>query len=1564
MPLPDYNKLWNGGGSKTPTPAPTTAKTNNPAAKTGALPDYNKLWTPAPAIDASAPITPTTPAPVTTEPAPKVEPAKAYFSDNLDKLINTYKDFYAKNPQYKNVEPSTPYINQEGKLEEGRFLRKLGTGFVAGVASIPRAIGNIPKLFGGQPLDQGGWTDRLEATGKKYQEASDVLYGNDGETFKDKLASGIGSAGSYLIPSTGVAKGAGLLARGSELLPALAKYAPAIAKGAGIATMTGLESSQEAGQTYDDVYAKSGDQKKATQAAQGVAAANAVLIAATGKFGKYFEELPSGARNTVKRVLAGMFFEGGQEGGQQMIGNVATGKPIMEGVKDSALIGGIIGSGASIASAPGIFNKDGTVNKEAVLNVVNKEQNFVDLNDGPVEAPQSQETPAPQESAQAQDIQDNTQQENVDPQAVADNNWENSDEGQKSSQIHELINPLVQDFNSMTAAERSSPQGAALEEKIKELNNELATLQDSYIAKNQGNSDVFAMKANNAKGSVRIDKYEQSPKHERPASEFKLYEKASNIIDKYATRVGEGNIESRNALGTYNQKTKTIRVKGLNDISTVIHEVTHHIDFAHKVTEIAGKDGARLLHGVYMDYYPGAKQNHASSLKTTEGFAMLLQKYIEAPNATMEAHGEAVRQFLQEGGAHYNQTIGDIVNDLKKVVGEYQSLDPIEKIGARVTRDNNITGKESFLNRAEKIDTFATDAVYPIQKLEEIAGKKGTSKDASLFIRHYSKTGSYFANNVAGKNGYWAFENGEFSKKFDYNWGTLMENLGEKRTLKDKISFRVPKQEGLSKADKFDYLLVARRVHNEYVDYNNLVKEIEGMEDGKAKDDLQKQADKLKQVLENDGFDEQVVADAYMQYSGEFAKELEMFDNLTRADLDLLNSREIGLVDDEQYDKLTSKIGYASFKREFYDEIVGDDKVDSTNGGKKGKPSSLKERHGSSRTIISPLMSGVRNHSEILQKAMKQYVYNEMLNTLNTGKVDDYMMKVPLQTAVQDDGKILFPQERDPLIIMARDKQGKRVPIKTDAFIKDTLDYVLDFSSINQFGKVMTAFSRTFTKGTTSSFPPFAVANFIRDQGAAGTNTKYGYVPLISPLKTLYKAVIKKNSIDSHYWEEYLTLAGDRLAIGKQNEMSAKEFSDYMLGERKGILKAVDALNKGLDVIAAPAQFTESITRASEYIAARKKGASQVQAMNAAAELTTDFSRIGRLGGKAGDRTGTIFIRSYPYLNATVQSVRQLARTAHTPQGRKNIMFVTAATAVANIAAMSLLVANGSDDQKDIYKDLSPEELARYMYFPHPNGKTLVRIPAPEILTIPSSVANMIIAEKYFKTNYSVSDYVANLSNWVPAQLNVLKPKELVANWVPQAVKPLAKVAFNYTDYPSVRPLESLGQQRKPSENRIGPSTSALAIKVGKYTGEKFGLSPVQVDTIISGYLGRISGYVTGKPGIWNPTSTFTQKEYFEGGRRMQAYYATKKAVDEDYTAMKIGDKIKKGTTMTDEERKVKEVYRLVHGYGRGEEKVLGLEDLMDNLKTASEKNNTIQMAKVMKQISNQMEKIQKYDYK
>ena len=77
--------------------------------------------------------------------------------------------------------------------------------------------------------------------------------------------------------------------------------------------------------------------------------------------------------------------------------------------------------------------------------------------------------------------------------------------------------------------------------------------------------------------------------------------------------------------------------------------------------------------------------------------------------------------------------------------------------------------------------------------------------------------------------------------------------------------------------------------------------------------------------LSKDGFTKGEVDAVYEQNQDRFKEEAEMFDTLVREDLNFLNDSEVQLVDNEQKAKLISREGYASMKREFYDEVVGEE---------------------------------------------------------------------------------------------------------------------------------------------------------------------------------------------------------------------------------------------------------------------------------------------------------------------------------------------------------------------------------------------------------------------------------------------------------------------------------------------------------------------------------------------------------------------------------------------------------------------------------------------------------------
>jgi hypothetical protein len=75
-------------------------------------------------------------------------------------------------------------------------------------------------------------------------------------------------------------------------------------------------------------------------------------------------------------------------------------------------------------------------------------------------------------------------------------------------------------------------------------------------------------------------------------------------------------------------------------------------------------------------------------------------------------------------------------------------------------------------------------------------------------------------------------------------------------------------------------------------------------------------------------------------------------------------------------------------------------------------------------------------------------------------------------------------------------------------------------------------------------------------------------------------------------------------------------------------------------------------------------------------------------------------------------------------------------------------------------------------------------------------------------------------------------------NPIPQVVKPLAEVYLN-KDFYTMRDIETLADQRRPTEDRADENTSAVARLLGQYAPIP-GLSPKKADQLIRGYFGSL----------------------------------------------------------------------------------------------------------------------------
>jgi hypothetical protein len=1051
--------------------------------------------------------------------------------------------------------------------------------------------------------------------------------------------------------------------------------------------------------------------------------------------------------------------------------------------------------------------------------------------------------------------------------------------------------------------------------------------------------------SNAAKGATAIGSFEPVEPGKSEIRNFKLHEQVKALIKKYARQIGEGYLP-KGAVGAHFRDTQNIRVSGINDLSVAAHEIAHFLDQKNEITKVIQKNSelSQEITEVYLAYYPTARETDAFNTRVVEGYATLLQKYMEMPRTMEKEYPKLVNTFLKPGGEAYRPVIGEIINDLQKIIADYQGLSPLDKIAARVADSALKTGKKSFLNIGEKIRTFIEDEIYPLEKVAKLSGDERTVDDPSLWLRQYSRGGGIYANNILNpKTGYWALnETGDFVKTQEFNWKNLQDHLAKEKVDNSFNSYLIARdqyfewQEFSKLEATYNRLKPILDLGQKYgvkiediVNNSEMAKKL-GMDVNvlipmiKEAQAAEKAYLEQKRYLDNNGFTQDEVTAGYLENKDRFAKEEEMYDKLVKEDLKLLHNRQVQLVDKKIFDELDAKEGYASMKRAFYDELVGDEKAAAVGTSTTGanKASSLLRRTGGQQQILPPVINSMMNHIEIVKKSMKQIVYNKIGSIADKAVVPDLMQKVELETVRRGD-HTEYPQDKDPKIIMAR-QNYKRSPILVDALVRRTVDTTLTFQSMNIFEHLLVNAGRIFTIGTTGAYAPFSLVNFPADQWNAVVNTRNGYVPLVDTIKILRKAIVDKKGEFATYWHEWEIMGGDRMTLFQAQMGAPDEARKYVLQEKKGIEKVINLIDKGVDIFSLPAKYSETVSRFTEYAKARQSGKAQVVALEDAGRVTAPFHHIGswRFGDKA---TAKFVFRSIPFGNASLQVVAQTIRSGSTKDGKKRIFFAMLAMTAAYLASMGIVSLLGSKDQKEQYKDLRPQDISLYVHFPALGGNGLSRVRVSQELSTVGTVLSMIIAQNVLGTQYSVQDYKDALTNWIPKQFDILSPVEMFLSWFNPVIKVPIELLFNTKDYPRISPIENLSMLSKEPRFRFNESTSALAKKMG----DIFNISPIKTDFLIQGLFGRATGFLTGKPNIYNPTSQIQRDYFFTLGRRIENFYNLQTTNNQEYKAIRPDKAGKVAQQVSPQERtrivtthtQLKIVTSLLDDYGKIDEK-------------------------------------------
>jgi hypothetical protein len=615
---------------------------------------------------------------------------------------------------------------------------------------------------------------------------------------------------------------------------------------------------------------------------------------------------------------------------------------------------------------------------------------------------------------------------------------------------------------------------------------------------------------------------------------------------------------------------------------------------------------------------------------------------------------------------------------------------------------------------------------------------------------------------------------------------------------------------------------------------------------------------------------------------------------LVAEDLEFAHNPLVQLLDDEGYEKFSKRKGYATFKRAFYDELVGTENAPTVTPTGKTKVSQFLTRRGSEKPILNPLMGAMMNHAEIMRKGLKQLVYNKFLSVAE--KHPDLFQVEQLE--VNNDSTNRYPQEKDPNILMAR-KDFKRVPIRLDSQIKAVIDENYDFHNAHLLERVGISMSQLFRTGTTGIFWQFFINNTFLDQMAATTNTRNGMWPFLSSFKHIgpaalsmigekvrMRATLFPNSVEAAYLKEYLFLSGTSQTFLSADIQGVQGLSDIIKGMDKGwIQKGNRFFENVLKILSTPGNATEIMTRGTEYILARKAGKPQVVALEEAGRVSAPFHHQGSLGGNVGKS----YVRTVPYFNSSLQVLKQTQNTLSTRTGQIRYAFTALSMIAASVGTTLYILGEDDDDErKQMLKSLPPDNLTKYVFLPSPfSKKKLLQVRVPEQLGFMAGLFNMMLIEGADQTSYKWSEYGEASMSFAPTQLNPFNPTQMFFSYLPQGIKPTIETITEVKVYPSVRPIETTRDKSNLPELRYNKYTSPGAIMLG----DVFGWSPKKIDNFLEGTFGRSIKYLTGKPGAYGVGDMFERELYVEASRQVQFFFEVKGRVAQQVKAIEEGRK-------------------------------------------------------------------------
>ena len=960
---------------------------------------------------------------------------------------------------------------------------------------------------------------------------------------------------------------------------------------------------------------------------------------------------------------------------------------------------------------------------------------------------------------------------------------------------------------------KQDPDGNTPRDNVR---NEPASPSGSISSTNQ---NVNSGNAGN--NEVRRDqsspRYRQSPERWTASLDSNNREAVEDVGDivrdisrSFNLPINTGKVGYINANGVYKVKDEAVRVQVTNALPTISHELGHHLD----------------------------KQYGLSKLKSIQTAVNMMDPNFAAQYKPAEQGGEAVAEFIRsylssrgQAAINYRDFYFDAIEAIRKGPNGEQALEDLNRIARKV---NAYMSADLPLRYARGLKSRLDPEHMPVSDRLEKFRVNFQSKwvDSYSYLKRVdgaAQDGGYTGDMTTYKaalyslNAASAVESMLFNGVSDYQGNIVGESLSQAL-------------EKIKPQDMESFNLYLRDRHALEVVFND--KRVF------ADDKLNDPAALKRQIQRHEKRHPEFVEAAGRVY--EYQRNVLWYHGVKN-----------GLISEELYNKLQSM--YPDYVP-FYRYIEGKTPRAGKKAGFVNQRAPIKKLKGSGAEIYDPIENIVMQTNMLVSASMKNAVLQQLAKEYDSADSMGLFMEqvtpdmarrsVSTQGAInkladrfagenfsKEDAKAVFedilgdtiveyavsPFQDQNIVRVMQNGQARYFRIN-DAELLNALTALSpkQLSEVIEFLGKMTRAFKTFTTGLN---PFFANSNFFRD---FATGWKYSQAGLLEYSKNLLSAfndIRKKSEAYKQYQAAGGLYSGDVARPKQLKDVLTRMYKQNPVQVERGFKKVVALAHMGFSKMDDLIGAVETAPRLAEFKRQRAGGASNIDAVLEAADLTVNFKLSGT--------EGRVLNQIIPYFNAAVQGLYKLSRVMTDANKRKS--FLIKSTLSAAILATIQLALVWLNDEEEEYKTLSTYNKNNFFCFSIGNGK-FIKIPKARELAWLNSLVERT-AEAVFMENsdafYNFGEYTAQM--FLPPGLPTSADSGLVTSFLCDSIFG-AFVELKANEDFKGSPIVPSSMENLEKRLQYDESTTAIA----KYIGDFFNISPKQLDHLFSNYFGGL----------------------------------------------------------------------------------------------------------------------------